>query len=515
MVERDGVRNSLWQTTAKQFNPTSALITRDFDVVIAGAGITGITLALQLQLNGLKCAVVEAMTVGFGTTGGTTAHLNTYLDTSYSTIINDFGIEKARLVADATRDALRTIKNNVIKYSIDCGYEEVPGFIFSQNDQQTKDLIDLHRACLDVGLDVEYTSDIPVPIPFVKAMKISRQGKFHPLGYVFVLADMFEKSGGVIVQHCRVNHVESDSKNKERIVIHATNGTFTAGSMVHATHIPIGINLLHLRCPAYRSYAMAVELENSNYPKGLAYDMHNPYHYYRTQTINGKSFLIVGGEDHKTGEVNNTNGNMLRLESHVRSFFSVSNVVAQWSSQFYEPVDGLPYIGHLPGNPHNVYVATGFGGNGMTYSHVAANILTDIILKRENPYSDVFSPTRLKPVAGFSEFVKHNADVVKQFVGRWFGKEELQEFSALAPDEGKLVNYQNHSLALYKDPEGKLHAVNPSCTHMKCSVHWNSAEKSWDCPCHGARYSYTGEVLNGPTSKNLEQVEIRSLVSKE
>jgi glycine/D-amino acid oxidase-like deaminating enzyme/nitrite reductase/ring-hydroxylating ferredoxin subunit len=514
MVERDGTRNSLWQNTIQTFVPKSIFSTPDFDVIIAGGGITGITLALQLQLNGVKCAVLEAMNIGFGTTGGTTAHLNTYLDTSYARIINDFGLEKARLVADATRDALHTVKNNVVKYSIDCGYEEVPGFAFSQNDQQTKTLMELHHSCLDVGLDVEYTADIPIPIPFLKAMKIARQAKFHPLGYLYVLADMFEKSGGVIVEHCRVNSVETDSKDKERLRVHTTIGNFSGASMVYATHIPIGINLLHLRCPAYRSYAIAVTLENGNYPKGLIYDLFDPYHYYRTQNVNGKNYLIVGGEDHKTGEVKNTNGNMLRLESHVRSFFSVGQVAAQWSSQFYEPVDGLPYIGHLPGNPHNVYVATGFGGNGMTYSHVAANILTDTILKRENPYMDVFSPMRLKPVAGFSEFVKHNADVVKQFVGRWFGKEELQEFTSIAPGEGKVVNYQSHSLALYKDPQGKIHAVNPACTHMKCAVTWNAAEKSWDCPCHGARYSHTGEVLNGPTSKNLEQVEVRSMVKK-
>jgi Rieske Fe-S protein len=306
------------------------------------------------------------------------------------------------------------------------------------------------------------------------------------------------------------------SEDKEGILhIETSAGEFQAGKLVYATHIPMGINLLHLRCPAYRSYAMAVTLEDDAYPEELAYDMYDPYHYYRTQLIDGEKFLIVGGEDHRTGEEPNTNGCFLKLESHVRSHFKVKTIANQWSSQYFEPVDGLPYIGHLPGNPDNVFVATGYGGNGITYSHVAAIALKHLLFEENDPFKNVFSPTRLKPVAGFTDFVKHNADVVKQFVGKWFGKEELQGAVSLAPGEGKVVSYNNHTLALYKDDQGSLHAVDSACTHMKCSVSWNAAEKSWDCPCHGARYSFTGEVITGPANKNLEEVEIRSSEKEE
>jgi glycine/D-amino acid oxidase-like deaminating enzyme/nitrite reductase/ring-hydroxylating ferredoxin subunit len=513
MIARDGACTSLWQNTVSEYVPSGMNSVKNFDIAIAGGGITGITLALLLQRSGKKCVILEAQTLGFGTTGGTTAHLNTLLDTPYTTIIKNFGKENAILVASATRNAIELVKSNIEAYRIDCGFEETPGYLFSQTEEQKKELDDIYEACLSVGVEVEFTSDVPVPVPFNKAMRVERQAKIHPLRYVQALAKAFEDAGGTIQQYARV--IGFESKEKNAVTIETTAGNFEAGALVFATHIPIGINLLHLRCPPYRSYAMAVKLSDDAYPEGLAYDMYDPYHYYRTQEIDGEKYLIVGGEDHKTAESANTNGCFLELESHIRSHFNVAEVKDRWSSQFFEPVDGLPYIGHLPGNPENIFVATGYGGNGITYSHVAALVLKDMLLGVENIYADVFSPGRVKPLAGFAEFVKHNADVVKQFVGKWFGKDDLQDLAALAPGEGKVVSYENQSIALYKDEAGTLHAVSPACTHMRCSVAWNIAEKSWDCPCHGARYSFEGKVLNGPASRDLEPVEVRTLIEKE
>jgi hypothetical protein len=260
---------------------------------------------------------------------------------------------------------------------------------------------------------------------------------------------------------------------------------------------------------------MAVKLNEHDYPQDLAYDMYDPYHYYRTQEIDGQKYLIVGGEDHKTGENENTNKSFLQLESHIRSHFNVAEISHRWSSQYFEPVDGLPYIGKLPGANENVLVATGYGGNGMTYSHVAVLELSELILMKTSRYSELFSPGRIKPIAGFTDFVKHNTDVVGQFIGKWFATERLEQLSSLSADEGKVVKLNNETMALYKDQTGTLHAVNPTCTHMKCAVAWNAAEKSWDCPCHGARYSVDGEVLTGPADANLELIELRSLLEKE
>ena len=512
MIARDGSRLSLWQDTVNAHETlTNKINNALFDIAIVGGGITGITLGVSLQKQGKKCIILEAKNLCFGTTGGTTAHLNTLLDNPYPNIIRDFGKEGAITVARAATEAIAYIESNISAYNIDCGFERTSAFLFSQDEKQSSELDEIYNACNEVGIDSKYSNGIPVPFNFHKAVEIPDQGKFHPVRYVQALANVFEELGGVIVEQCRVTNIEEG----EIISINTTQDTVKAGTLVYATHIPPGVNLLHLRCPAYRSYAMAVKLDGADYPEGLAYDMYDPYHYYRTQEIDGEKYLIAGGEDHKTGENSNTNKYFLQLESHIRANFPVAEISHRWSSQYFEPVDGLPYIGKLPGARENVLVATGYGGNGMTYSHVAVLELTNLILKKESRYNELFSPGRLKPVAGFTEFVKHNADVIGQFVGKWFATERLEEFSALAPDEGKVVKLNDETMALYKDEHGSLHAVNPTCTHLKCSVAFNSAEKSWDCPCHGARFSIDGDVLNGPADSNLEVIELRSLLEKE
>lgn len=253
---------------------------------------------------------------------------------------------------------------------------------------------------------------------------------------------------------------------------------------------------------------MAVTLESDHYPEALSYDMYDPYHYYRTQIVDGQPYLIVGGEDHKTGHEVNTLHCFLQLESHIRKHFKVKEVVYQWSSQYFEPADGLPYIGYLPGQQDNIYVATGFGGNGMVYSGVAALLLKDIITGAKPANEKLFDANRIKPVAGFTNFVTHNADVVKQFFGKLFSGEKISQLAELAPGEGKMIKYEDHKIALYKSEKGALHAVSPTCTHLQCEVQWNTAEKSWDCPCHGARYDYTGKAVTGPADRDLEPVSI-------
>jgi glycine/D-amino acid oxidase-like deaminating enzyme/nitrite reductase/ring-hydroxylating ferredoxin subunit len=505
MIARDGACISLWQDKIPAYKPQNiADKNKQYDVILAGGGITGVTTALMLQKAGLNCVILEANTLCFGTTGGTTAHLNTLMDTPYTDIIKKFGKDNAVLVAKAAREAVDRIKKNVKEYAIDCSFEEATAWMFSQNKEQTEELEAIAQASREVGLDVKDSKTIPLSIPFKKAIAVKGQAKFHPVRYVHALARAFEEAGGTIVQHCRVQAAE----NEEFLIIKTDNGTFHCNTLIYTTHIPPGISLLDTRCAPYRTYAMAFTLAKGEYPEGLIYDMYDPYHYYRTQEIDGKKFLIVGGEDHKTAHEENTEACFLRLESHIRTCFEVKKIDYRWSSQYFEPVDGLPYIGHMPGQPGRILVATGFGGNGMTYSNVAAGLLKSIVLGEKSEYIDLFDPNRLKPVAGFSNFVKENADVVKQLIGKLFSKEKLTELAGLATGEGKLVKYEDHSIALYKDDQGNLHAVHPVCTHMKCNVAWNSAERSWDCPCHGARYDIDGKVLTGPADRDLEKIEL-------
>jgi glycine/D-amino acid oxidase-like deaminating enzyme/nitrite reductase/ring-hydroxylating ferredoxin subunit len=507
MINRDGNNESLWQHSTNDFPTRNKAISNQlYDVAIIGAGITGITTAVQLQQAGKECIVLEANSICFGTTGGTTAHLNTLLDTPYTTIAKNFGSDSAKLVAAAARKAIDLVKDNIAAFDIDCGFKETPAFLFSQVQEQTKELQEILEASAQAGLQVSYTNHLPISIPFEKVMKVERQARFNPVQYVMALAEAFEKMGGTIVQQCRV----MDTTGDDILSIETSKGKFQAKVIVFATHIPIGVNLLHFRCQPYRSYAMAVQLEDGNYPEGLVYDMYDPYHYYRTQEVGGQPYLIVGGEDHRTGTEENTNMHFRKLEAHIREYFAVKEISYKWSSQYYEPADGLPYIGHLPGHPNNMLVASGYGGNGMVYSQVAAQLLTDMVLGNETAYQKLFDPNRIKPVAGFVNFIKNNVEVTKELLRKIIPAEKLKELSGLALEEGHVVNYEHHKVALYKDAQGNVHAVNPACTHINCNVAWNSSEQSWDCPCHGARFNCDGEVLNGPATENLEKIPLTS-----
>jgi glycine/D-amino acid oxidase-like deaminating enzyme/nitrite reductase/ring-hydroxylating ferredoxin subunit len=508
-MKRDGATVSLWQTNVADHittSTTSSDIT--YDVLIVGGGITGITTALLLQKAGKKVAVAEAHTLCFGTTGGTTAHINSFLDTSYDQIESDFSKEAAQLISKATNSSRELFKKHVADYKIDCGFEEKEGYVYAQTPDQVDELNKMFEASKRAGADLEYVQDIPVPVEFLKAVVYHSQAQLHPTLYVTALANMFEEGGGIILQNCKVNAFE---KEEDLLNITTGNGTIKAKNLIWATHIPPGINILHFRNAPYRSYAIAVKL-NGEYPDHLSYDMYDPYHYYRTQEIDGQKYFIVGGEDHKTAHEENTEACFNDLIAHTTKYFDVAEVSHKWSSQYFEPSDGLAYIGHLPGNPDNVYVATGYGGNGITYSHIAAQVLTDLITKGDSEYKDLFSPARIKPIAGFAAFVQENADVVKEFVTKRLSPEKIKGLSELAHGEGKVVKMEGETVALYKDEAGKIYALNPVCTHAKCIVGWNPSEKSWDCPCHGARYNVDGEVITGPARRGLQKIELGDLI---
>ena len=510
-MERDGALRSIWQTSVSDYpEKTKYIPVGTHDVVIVGGGITGITTALLLQLAGKRCVLVEAHNIGFGTTGGTTAHLNTFFDASYPQIKKNFSEEDARLVAGAGKAAIELIKSNIEAYGIYCTYKELPGYLFSINDKQTKELEEIVEVSNQVGVQAGFTNITALPIPYLKIALFEGQAQFNPLQYIHALAKAFEEAGGVLLQHCQALHVEDN----ETVEVITTKGNIKCKQLIYATHIPPGVNLLHFRCAPYRSYAIAVRLKSNDYPEAVAYDMNDPYHYYRTQEVDGKPYLIVGGEDHKTGHEDNTEACFRRLESHVRSYFDVQEISYKWSSQYYEPTDGLPYIGQLPGHPANIYVATGYNGNGMIFGTFAAILLRDILTGKETPYQELFDPNRIKPVAGFSNFVSEAADVVGNLAGGLLPAKKLEVLANLAPGEGRIVEFEGKKMGIYKDESGKLFAVNPACTHIKCIVEWNIAEKTWDCPCHGSRFSYTGEVLTGPARKNLAVFELKEEMFK-
>lgn len=508
MITRDGKNISVWQNVPAYLSDKNQNQSFEFDVAIIGGGITGITTALNLQSEGLKCVVLEAHTLCFGTTSGTTAHLNTFLDTPYTTIIKNFGVDDARRVAQSAADAIAFIKSKIDELSIDCGYEDTSAFIFSQDPTQSKELEELYDACEKVGLQSRFDHYNPVPISYEKIMKVDGQAKFHPVKYVHALAQDFEKKGGVIIENFQVTRVDENESGVELESINQL-GVYRAGAVVYATHTPLHVNLLHLKMAPWRSYVMAVKLnDGAIYPDHLTYDMYDPYHYYRTQIVEGQPYLIVGGEDHKTAHDENAELHFRTLESHIRKHFDVAEIEYKWSSQYFEAVDGLPYIGRLPGVSKRTYVATGYSGNGMIFGTIAANIISDEISGRKNKYHDLYSAARIKPIAAFPDFIKNNTDVAMQVLDKWISVESLDELASLSPGEGKVVKYAGQVMALSKDENGALNAVSPTCTHMKCNVTWNNTEYSWDCPCHGARYSAKGKVITGPASKDLTPISL-------
>ncbi|MXV53174.1 FAD-dependent oxidoreductase [Pedobacter sp. HMF7647] len=501
---RDGDNTSIWQPGPVDLaeQDRQPPVEQVYDVLVVGGGITGITTALLLQQQNKKVVVAEAHLVGFGTTGGTSAHLNTFFDATYPEIESDFGENAAKLIADAGKEVMNWINGFVNKYQINCDLETKNAYLFSENEKESKQLDEILESSQKAGIAVEKTSKNGIEVPFKQSILFKDQGQFHPLKYLKGLANEFIKAGGVLLENSFI------TENSYEDGIHtAKSAAFTikAKNLVFATHLPPGINLMDFTCAPYRSYVLGVTLADEKYPDCLAYDMQEPYHYFRTHVIDRKKYLLVGGEDHKTGH-DEPEKAFETLENYVRKYYNISSVDFKWSSQYYIPADGLPYIGHLPSSDENIYMATGYNGNGMIFGTLSAMILCDLICGKNNRYSELLSPTRIKPVAGFGDFVKENSDVAYRFIADRFSAEKIKSFEELPIGTGTIVNFEGEKLAAYKDEAGKISALNPVCPHAGCVVNFNPTEKSWDCPCHGGRFDLDGHVLTGPPRADLQKV---------
>ena len=508
---RDGLNESPWQEEGHIVTPdTNTDLSGTFDTVIVGAGITGITTALLLQKAGQKCIVVEAGNIGFGTTGGTSAHLNTFFDATYPEIDSAFGKEASRQVADSGKDAFNSIKALIDEYEIECDFEYKDGYLYAENDDETKQLQEIFESSKNAGITVVESAINDVPVPFEMAIKFEKQGQFHPLKYINGLARAFTDLGGIILENTFVR----SSKFEDGMHGITAGETLLKGTnLIYATHLPPGITTFSLRCAPYRSYVFGVKLKDDKYPESLVYDMQEPYHYFRTHELEGQKYLIVGGEDHKTGH-DDPEKAFENLEAYVRQYYDVDEITYRWSSQYYVPVDGLPYIGPMGVPGHHIYMATGFNGNGMMFGTLSAQIISDEILGVKNKYAELYSSSRLKPVAGFSEFVKENADVAYHFIADRFTSEELDSVADLKNGEGKVAEFQGKKLAVHKDYDGHVTALSPVCTHAGCIVNFNATEQSWDCPCHGGRFDVSGKVISGPPQTELKQFNITESAQK-
>jgi glycine/D-amino acid oxidase-like deaminating enzyme/nitrite reductase/ring-hydroxylating ferredoxin subunit len=503
IIARDGAQKSSWQSGLIPIRSTATINPETvYDALIIGGGITGLTAALLLQNAGNKCLLAEAETIGFGTTGGTTAHINTFADTTYPEAESAFGEEGAQLFADAINEGFSLIKTNIQNLKIDCDYETKPGYLYAENEDEVKQLDDIYAGAVKVGVPVNYTEEVPTPVNYIKALIFENQAQFHPLKYLQGLQRAYLAAGGVILENTRITNVRTEDGIH---IAESATISIRAKAVSYATHMPPNLNLFNFECAPYRSYAMAVKIKSGKYPDALIYDLQEPYHYVRSHIINGEELLIVGGLDHKTGHEDPEKA-FANLEKYIREYYNVSSVRYKWSSQYYIPVDGLPYIGEMPLAADGIYCATGYNGNGMMLGSIAGKILSDLIRKRPNKYQELFSPSRIKPIDGFREFVKENADVAYHFVVDRVNIHETDSLKRLPPGTGKVVEVDGEKIAAYRDQAGVIHALSPVCTHAKCIVSWNSEETSWDCPCHGARYDIEGKVLTGPATKDLQHI---------
>jgi glycine/D-amino acid oxidase-like deaminating enzyme len=393
-MERDGYLKSIWQDGQKYYQPSNTW-KKDmvYDVAIIGGGITGLTTALLLQQQGKKCIIAEAHTIGHGTSLGTSAHLNTILDTSYAVIEKNFGSNAAKQIATASREAIDLIENIVNEHDIDCQLKYQTGYLFAQNDDEVQELESLKEAAERAGIVVNWSPQIPAPFSFKKACRIGFQAQLHIGKYLTGLAAAFEAAGGVILQHCVVSAV----KEAAYISAATSQGEVKATTLVYATEIPDDAHILQLRCTPYRSYVMACRLNNDQYPDGMVYDMKNPYSYFHTEEIDGIQYLIAGGFDQTTGHEADNETFFTQQEAFLRTHFDIASIAYKGTSTCYNTEDGLPYIGLLPGHDA-IYTGTGYSGNGLVSGTLAGQMIADAIVGKDNPYADLLRPARIKPV---------------------------------------------------------------------------------------------------------------------
>ncbi len=496
-----GEPTSLWLATTPdtQYPP---LMQDDLqvDVAIIGGGMVGITVAALLNEAGLTVAILEAGRIAQGVTGHTTAKLTSLHTLIYDYLTRHVGEWKAKLYADANQAAIEFVANLVRKRNIACDFTRTPAYTYTLDEEEVKNLEAEEKAAMRLGLPATLTTETSLPFPVQAALRFDNQACFHPRKYLLALAQGIPNIGNFIFEKTRVLDVEEG----EPCVVKTEQGILKARDVIIASHFPaIDKALYFARMTPYRSYVLGIRL-NKPAPRGMYISSNEPVYSVRSHTADdGSEILLVGGEGHKAGQGGDTVARYEDLEAWAREFFPVDSIEYRWSTQDNKTLDRVPYIGLASPSTRHLYVATGFGGWGMTGSSVAAMLLRDLITRRENPWAQLYDPNRfnLESVVGM---VKENVDAATHLIGDRFKATEPED---LSPGEGAIVESESGKIALFKEEDGTLHRLSPVCTHLGCFVGWNPAEKSWDCPCHGSRFACDGTVIHGPANKNLERLD--------
>ncbi|CAN5321394.1 FAD-dependent oxidoreductase [soil metagenome] len=491
--------------------PGAAPLRRDarVDVCVVGGGIAGITTAYLLTREGKSVAVLDAGPIGGGETGRTTAHLASAIDDRFAEIERLHGLEGSRICAESHSGAIDAIERIVREEAIDCDFERLDGYLFQGEGSPTVPLAEeleaAHRAELD---QVEMLPRAPLEsFDTGPCLRFPRQGQFHPLKYLAALAEAIVREGGRIHSGSRVQDVEEDDPAR---ILTDDGPAVTADAVVVATNSPINNRFaIHTKQVPYRTYVIGARVPSAALPHALCWDTLDPYHYVRiAASTDGRpkeEILIVGGEDRKTDDEENNEERFEALEGWARERFPMMGDLAfQWSGQVMESVDGVAYIGRNPGGNSNSYVVTGDSGMGMTHGTIAGLLVTDLVMGRENPWADLYDPSRIT-LGALGSFLRDGADVVAT-LGEWFKAGDVESVEEIEPGSGAIVRRGLAKVAAYRDPDGKLHERSAACTHLGCVIAWNPIAKSWDCPCHGSRFDPLGRVLNGPAVEELRRL---------
>jgi glycine/D-amino acid oxidase-like deaminating enzyme/nitrite reductase/ring-hydroxylating ferredoxin subunit len=496
---------SIWIDTGPE-QPALPRLEEDVhaDVVVIGGGIAGITTALLLKEAGVRVVLLEAGRLARGVSGYTTAKVSSQHGLIYARLRSKFGADAARAYGSANQAALEWIARRVERDGIDCDFRRRSSYAYVSRGGDRAQVEDEAAAAADAGLPAELTESTPLPYDVEAAVRFDDQAEFHARKYLLALAERLPGGGCEVFEGSRAVEVDDD----EDCVVKTPGGRVTAGHVVVATHYPfLDRALAFARVHPQRSYALACRIAGEP-PAGMFISGDSPTRSVRAVQLEGEELLLVGGEGHRTGGGGDTEERYRRLEHFAREHWDVESVEYRWSAQDNTTVDGLPYVGRLTPRSGQVLMATGFAKWGMTGGTAAAMVLSDLVLGRESAWAGLFDPNRVELRAGAPRFVEENARVGLRFLGDRIAKRGTRPIEALQPGEGAIVRHEGEKVAGHRRDDGTLVAVSPVCSHLGCQVSWNRAERSWDCPCHGSRFSPDGEVLQGPAVHRLERKPI-------
>jgi len=495
------------------------------DVCIVGAGIAGLLIAEQLSSQGRRVIVLDSGLVARGETSRTTAHVVNALDDRYTELERLHGKDGARLAAESHSAAIRHIEAVVTKRGIECGWKRLDGYLVvnERHSAKREELLEEENAAARrAGVETQRVAALPALWPGGMwqggVLRFPEQAQMHPLRLLSGIAEQIAREGVRIHSH---THVKDIKGGAEAIVQTSGGAVVRCQHVVVATNTPMNTTLaMHTKQSGYQTYVLALAVERGVLPPILLWD--GPweddefYNYIRLVPAEERGsnagsspqdLLLLGGEDHKTGQGPDGDGPFVRLEAWARKHLPMCReVVNRWSGEVMEPADGLGYIGHSPVGPRNVYMVTGDSGNGMTHSAIGAMLIPDLIAGRTNPWADLYDPARKIGMHALGAYAGENLNAVAQYRD-WLRRGDVRSEAEIAPGTGAIVASGVNHLAVYKNESGQCTRLSAVCPHLGGLVRWNSVEKTWDCPCHASRFERTGKLLHGPANEDLRSAD--------